>query len=236
MMPHSSISEGSNSLAPLESSQPETIGTKVLASRELSKTMSLFELDESLRLLLDSAWEAAEENDGEIPQELQQALLNYCEAFGEKVDNFARYIHAQEAVSAIAGKEAERCSRRKAAADNAVERLKGLLKYFMDNREIRSMKGRLNTISLRKNSQDSLLLSDPTSLPAGYCRVSISMSTAEWNDAVQYLPETHPVRLRFGKPDALKREPDNASIRAALAASIAVAGAELKRGEHVRLT
>jgi hypothetical protein len=115
-------------------------------------------------------------------------------------------------------------------------RLKGLLKYFMDSRNIRSMKGRLNTISLRKNSQDSLLLSDPTSLTAEYCRVSISVNAAEWNDAVRYLPENHPVRMRFGKPDALKREPDNARIREAIGANIAVAGAELKRGEHVRLT
>jgi hypothetical protein len=103
--------------------------------------MSLFELDESLSLLLDSSWEAAEENKGEIPEELQQALLDYCEAFGEKVDNFARYIHAREAVSAIAGTEAERYSRWKARADNVVLRLKGLLKYFMDSRNIRSMKG-----------------------------------------------------------------------------------------------
>ena len=189
-----------------------------------------------MSLLLDSAWEAAEENNGEIPQELQQALLNYCEAFGEKVDNIARYIHAQEAVMAIAGTEAERYSRWKARAENAVAQLKGLLKFFMDSRQIRSMKGRLNTISLRKNSQDSLLLSDPTSLPAEYSRVSISMSAAEWNDAVRYLPEDHPVRVRFGNPDTVKREPDNARIREAIGANIAVAGAELKRGEHVRLT
>jgi len=54
------------------------------------------------------------------PRELQQALLDYCEAFGEKIDNIARYIHAQEAVIAIAGTEAERYSRRKATAENAV--------------------------------------------------------------------------------------------------------------------
>ena len=229
-------SERSNSLAPFESSQPETTGTGALAPRDLSKAMSLFELDESLRLLLDSAWEAAEENNGEIPQEVQQALLDYCEAFGEKVDNIARYIHAQEAVIAIAGTEAERYSRRKATAENAVVRLKGLLKYFMESRQIRSMKGRLNTISLRRNSQDSLLLSDPTRLPAEYCRVSLSMSAAEWNDAVRYLPENHPVRVRFGNPDAVKREPDNPRIRDAIGARIALEGAELKRGEHIRLT
>jgi hypothetical protein len=198
--------------------------------------MSLFELDESLCLLLESAEEAAEENDGQIPPELQRALLDYFQAFGDKVDNIAGYIHAQEAVSAIAGTEAERYSRWKARADNRVVRLKGLLKYFMDSRNIRSMKGRLNTISLRKNSQDSVLLPDPTRLPAEYCRVSINVNAAEWNDAVRYLPENHPVRIRFGNLDALKREPDNTRIREAICTGIAVAGAELKRGEHVRLT
>ena len=82
---HSSTSERSNGLGPFESGQPETTGTGESAPRDLSKAMSLFELDESLRLLLDSDFEAAEENNGEIPQELQQALLNYCEGFGEKV-------------------------------------------------------------------------------------------------------------------------------------------------------
>ena len=157
-------------------------------------------------------------------------------SFGEKVDNIARYIHAQEAVTAIAGNEAERYSQRKARAENAVVRLKGLLKFFMQSRQIRSMKGQLNTISLRKNSQDSLLFPDLTSLPGEYWRVFLSMSAAEWNDAVQYLPEDHPVRVRFGNPDAVKREPDNARIREALGANIAVAAAELKRGEHIRLT
>ena len=106
----------------------------------------------------------------------------------------------------------------------------------MDSRQIRSMKGRLNTISLSKNSQASLVLSDPTNLPAEYCRVSISVNAAEWSDAVRYLPEDHPVRLRFGNPDVVKREPDNARIRSAIGSGIAVKGAELKRGEHIRLT
>ena len=84
--------------------------------------------------------------------------------------------------------------------------------------------------------QDSLLLSDPTSLPAEYCRVALSINAAEWNDAVRYLPENHPVRVRFGNPDAVRREPDNARIREAIGARIAVERAELKRGEQIRLT
>jgi hypothetical protein len=84
--------------------------------------------------------------------------------------------------------------------------------------------------------QDSLRLSGPTSLAAEYCRVSISVNAAQWNNAVRYLPEDHPVRVRFGNPDAVKREPDNARIREAFGDNIAVAGALLKRGEHIRLT
>ena len=42
--------------------------------------------------------------------------------------------------------EIDRLQSRQAAAENRVERLKGLLKYFMETRGLRSMKGRLNTI------------------------------------------------------------------------------------------
>ena len=66
--------------------------------------------------------------------------------------------------------------------------------------------------------------------------MSLSINAAEWDDAVQYLPENHPIRVRFGNPDAVKREPDNALIREAIGARIAVEGAELRRGEHIRLT
>src|SRR5690349_2843588 len=66
------------------------------AGEMLSREMSVFDLDEALCVLMDSAIEAAEVNNGEIRQELQQALLDYCEAFGQKVDNIARYIRSQE--------------------------------------------------------------------------------------------------------------------------------------------
>jgi hypothetical protein len=106
----------------------------------------------------------------------------------------------------------------------------------MDSRNIRVMKGRLSTISLRKNSQDSLLIPDATAIPAEYCRIAITVNAADWNDALRYLPHDHPVRARFGNPEIVKTEPDNARIRAALVAGTCVTGAELKRGEHVRIT
>jgi len=132
--------------------------------------MTLLEIDESLSLLMESASDAAADNNGEVPEELRQALLDYCEAFGAKVDNIANYIKSQEFEARNAKTEIDRLQSRQAAAENKVERLKGLLTYFMESRSLRSMKGRLNTISLRKNSQDSLIMDSVDRIPAEYCR------------------------------------------------------------------
>ena len=202
----------------------------------LSREMSLFQIDEALSVLMDSALERATENNGEIPAELEQALLDYCEAFGKKVDNIARYIRSQEFEAENASSEIARLEQRKAAAEHRVERLKGLVKFFMQSREIRSMKGVLNTISLRRNSQDSLILTDTSRLPAEFWRVAVVLNGAEWRELLSHLPRDHAFRERFDNAQVLKHEPDNARIRAALAGGTTLVGAELKRGDHVRLT
>jgi hypothetical protein len=202
----------------------------------LSREMSLFQIDEALSLLMDSAMEASAEDNGEIPAELQQALLDYCEAFGQKVDNIARYIRLQEFEAKNASAEIVRLEQRKAVAEHRVERLKGLVKYFMQSRNIRSMKGALNTISLRQNSQDSLVLTDTSHFPAEFWRVTVVLNGAEWAELLSCLPPDHVLRMRFGNTEAVKREPDNVSIRSSLAGGTALVGAELRRGHHVRLT
>ena len=204
----------------------------------LASDMTLFDLDETLCLLMESATEAAEANNGEIPDELRAALLDYCEAFGVKVDNIANYIKSQENEARNAKIEIDRLQSRLAAAENRVDRLKGLLKYFMETRNLRGMKGRLNSISLRKNSQDSLILDRPDALPAEYWRVSLTIGVPELRELLNHLPEDHPLRARFAADDngSMKRELDNAKLRSALASGIPVQGAELRRGQHVRLT
>lgn len=201
----------------------------------LSRSMSLFEIDEALSALMECTVDAAAENGGQIPAELHQALVDYCEAFGHKVDNIARYIRSQEFEAKNAKAEIERLEQRKAAAEQRVERLKGLVKFFMESRNIRAMKGDLNTISLRKNSQDSLILIDTSHLPSEFWRVTLVLNAAEWLELVSYMPQDHTLRVRFENPQTLKREPDHARIRVALVGGIVLEGAELRRGEHVRL-
>jgi hypothetical protein len=123
-------------------------------------------------------------------------------------------------------------------AENRVDRLKALLKYFMETHNVRGMKGRLNTISLRKNSQDSLILDKPDSVPSDYWRVSVTISASEWHELLNHLPENHALRARLARDgnDSMKREPDNTKLRSALASGISIQGAVLRRGQHVRLT
>ena len=204
----------------------------------LASEMTLFELDESLSILMESATDEAANNNGEIPEELRQALLDYCEAFGAKVDNIANYIKSQEFDARNAKAEIDRLQSRQAAAENKVERLKGLLKYFMETRGLLRMKGRLNTISLRKNSQDTLIVDRVDGIPSEYCRVSITLPLPELEELLRYLPEEHSLRTRLTPDDNgfIRREVDNAKLRTALASSMPVPGAELRRGQHVRLT
>lgn len=212
--------------------------TSLPLSQTLPSEMTIFELDETLLLLMESATEAAVENNGALPEELRQALLDYCEAFGTKVDNIANYIKSQEYEAQNAKAEIDRLQARQAAAESKVERLKGLLKYFMESRGIPSMKGRLNTISLRKNSQDSLVVDRPDTIPSEYWRVSITIALPELQEMLAHLPEEHSLRARL-TPDGnglAKREPDNARLRSALASGVSLEGVELRRGRHVRLT
>lgn len=212
--------------------------TPLPLSQTLASEMTLFALDESLSLLMESASEEAADNNGEISQELRQAVLDYCEAFGAKVDNIANYIKSQEFEARNAKTEIDRLQSRQAVAENKVERLKGLVKYFMEARDLRSMKGRLNTISLRKNSQDSLVVDSVDRIPSEYWRVSITLPLPDLEELMRHLPEEHSLRARL-TPDGngfVRREPDNTRLRSALASGSPVQGAELRRGQHVRLT
>jgi len=207
-------------------------------SETLASEMSLFQLDETLSLLMDSAADEAPGNNGEISDDLRQALLDYCEAFGAKVDNIANYIKAQEGEARNAKVEIERLQTRQVAAENRVEKLKGLLKYFMDTRGLRCMKGRLNTISLRRNSQDSLIVDTPDGIPGEFCKLYMTIAVPDWEELVAHLPEDHDLRMGLaGDGNTLgRREPDNAKLRLALQSGRSILGAQLRRGQHVRLT
>jgi len=107
----------------------------------LASEMTLFELDESLSILMESATDEAANNNGEIPEELRQALLDYCEHSGRKSTISRTTSSRRNSMRGMPRPRSTGYSPAKLRPENRVERLKGLLKYFMETRGLLRMKG-----------------------------------------------------------------------------------------------
>jgi hypothetical protein len=118
----------------------------------LAGSMSLFEIDETLDLLIHGAEEEAEANNGQLPEQLKATIMEYFEAHFRKIDRIAAYIRTQDAEAQIAGREIERLQARQQAAKNRGARIRIMLCYFMTSRGIQRLKGELNTITRQDNS------------------------------------------------------------------------------------
>jgi hypothetical protein len=114
--------------------------------RDIAKEHSLFEIDETLDLLVQAATDQYDET-GQIAADLQAEMAAYAEAMGEKIDRIAAYLKVQKATAEIAAQEIARLEARKRAAENREKRLKEMLAAFMKLKDVTKLRGRLNTIS-----------------------------------------------------------------------------------------
>ncbi len=202
----------------------------------VAKGLSMFEIDESLAALVEAAEEQALANNGEVSEEIKTALATYAEAFGYKVDRIADYLKAQKAEADLARQEADRLQARCKAAENREKRLKLMLVWFMVSRNVRQLRGAMNTITLQSNSARSLVIEEPARIPDSFYRARIELSWPEWREILRSLP---PGRLRDRLHDAEGRAVVKELRREVLADGLArgeqIAGAWLKKGHHVRL-
>ncbi len=208
----------------------------VIRAPELARKASIFEIDEALDLLVQSAEEEAEANNGEITEELRKALVEYVEAFGYKVDRIANYIKAQKAEAETAGREVERLEARRKAAENREKRLKSMLVYYMVTRELRQLRGALNTITLQGNSQPSLVVNDASRMPNVFYRARVDLPWTEWEGILASLPPGALLeRLRAAEGRFVQKELQRGVLADAVARGEAIEGATLVKGQHVRV-
>ena len=151
-----------------------------LTTSDLANNMSLFEIDEALDLLIQGAEEEAQGKNGEVPEQLKAAIMEYFEAHLRKIDRIAGYIRSQDAAAVITAREIKRLQTRQKAAKNRAERTRAMLCYFMTARGIQRLKGELNTITLQNNSSPSLLVTDISKVPECYYNVRIEVTLLEW--------------------------------------------------------
>ncbi|MCL4393316.1 MAG: siphovirus Gp157 family protein [Chloroflexi bacterium] len=204
-------------------------------ARELARNMSLFEIDEALAALVESAQDEAAANDGELSESLRTALSDYVEAFGEKVDRIAQYVKAQESFAELAKEEEERLHARRRSAENRVKGVKSFLSFWMLSRGLKHLKGRLNTITLSKNSADTLIIDEQAAIPDRYHKVTVQMSWDEWTFVLNCLAEG-PLRERLARIEETQRELNRPHLQEAIADGVVLSGVRLVRGHHVRMS
>jgi hypothetical protein len=192
---------------------------------------SLFEIDMELDALLEEI-ELQVEANGEPSEELTALFQEFCKARGEKVDRIGRFVRMLEAREQFCRGEAARLSDRARATANKIERTKSMALYYLLSRDLKKIEGQQFTLRAQKNSQDSVRITDESALPMCYRRIEARIPGMVWDMVRSFLPEE---LVNMLESSIQETRPDNDAIKAAIARSEVVPGAEVRRGVHLRV-
>jgi Siphovirus Gp157 len=197
----------------------------------LVESHSLFEIDHELDDLLEQIEEQVEA-EGEPSEELLSRFRAFCAAHGEKVDRIGRFVRMMEAREQFCRAEAARLGERARATANKVDRTKSMVLFYLMSRELRKIEGREFTLRIQKNSQDSVRILDELSLPTAYRKIEVRVGGVLWETVLSCLPEE---LERAMAACVHETAPDTEAIKAASMRNEVVAGAEVRRGSHLRV-
>jgi Siphovirus Gp157 len=192
---------------------------------------SLLEIDNELDDLLEQIEEQVEA-EGEPSEDLLSRFREFCAAHGEKVDRIGRFVRMMEAREQYCRAEAMRLGERARATANKVDRTKSMVLFYLMSRELRKIEGREFTLRIQKNSQDSVRILDEPALPLAFRKVEARIGGVLWETILSYLPEDLERALVACIQET---KPDAEAIKAAALRHEEVAGAEVRRGSHLRV-
>ena len=155
---------------------------EVTDATDLAKTLSLFQIEESLVLLAESA-----EADGLTP-EIEGALAAYLKGAVEKRDRVAEFIRFCEAMAELAKAEVKRIQARQKHFEAAAERVSGMVLRVLDWLGAEKLEGRTNTLKKRK-CPPSVNVIDEQKIPAEYKRVTVTLPLPQWQQLLAGTPE-----------------------------------------------
>ena len=155
---------------------------EVTDATDLAKTLSLFQIEESLVLLAESS-----EADGLTP-EIEGALAAYLKGAVEKRDRVAEFIHFCEAMAELAKAEVKRLQARQKHFEAAAERVSGMVLRVLDWLGAEKLEGRTNTLKKRK-CPPSVNVIDEQKIPAEYKRVTVTLPLPQWQQLLAGTPE-----------------------------------------------
>ena len=197
----------------------------------IAQEYTLFEIDRELDMLLDEVEEEIEKH-GEASAELIERFQQFCEAHGEKADRIGRFLRMMEARVQYCRSDANRLQERARNSERKASQTKYMVMYYLKSRDLKKIEGREFTLRIQKNSQDSVRFTDETLVPMRYRTVAARLDGALW----ERLFETVPEDLKRSLVDSIQEAaPSSEAIKNAVQNQIAVPGAEVYRGDHLRV-
>lgn len=197
----------------------------------IAQEHSLFEIDRELDSLLDEIEEEIE-SCGEAAAELIDRFQQFCEAHGEKADRIGRFLRMMEARVQYCRSEASRLQERARSSERKATQTKYMVMYYLKSRDLKKIEGREFALRIQKNSQDSVRFTDETQVPMRYRNVSARIEGPLWEKLIECVPDELKRTLVASIQDAT---PYNEAIKQAVQNQIPVPGAEVYRGDHLRV-
>jgi len=197
----------------------------------IAQENSLFEIDRELDALLDEIDDEIERH-GEASAELMERFQQFCEAHSEKTDRIGRFLRMMEARVQYCRSEATRLQERARSSERKVTQTKYMVMYYLKSRDLKKIEGREFTLRIQKNSQDSVRFTNEPMVPMRYRTVAARLDGTLWERLVESVPEELKRPLLASIQEAV---PSNEVIKNAFQNQIAVPGAEVYRGDHLRV-
>ena len=148
----------------------------------IASTLTLFQVEQSLVLLAESA-----EEEGLTP-ELEQALVRYIEGAVEKRDRVAEFILFCEGMAGLAKSEIKRLQARQKHFEATGERVSAMVLRVLDFLGVTRLEGKTHTLKKRK-CPASVKILEEEKIPPAYKRVTLTLPLPEWQALVGSIPE-----------------------------------------------
>ncbi|HTF70681.1 MAG TPA: siphovirus Gp157 family protein [Edaphobacter sp.] len=214
-------------LTPLIPVQPATGAPSSPTS--IATDHSLLELDSELDALLDQSQDEIEEH-GEASAEAMERFQLFCQAV--KIDRIGRFLRIMETRAEYCKKESARYAARAKRTQNKIERTESMVLYYLASHDLKKVESHEFTLKRNKNSQDSVEITQPDSIPDDLRRFEAKVDGPLWLDVIGALPKTLAEPLEASVKSS---EPSNSAIKQHIANGGVVEGASVKRGYHLRI-
>ena len=175
---------------------------------------SLYEYEQDLLALLDTAEMVTPEQDAEFQRDLTEQLQKTV-AKRDRVGSFIKHLEMQ---AKFAGEEIKRLQERKRLFEHVEVRLRGYVLHLIEELgpdakgKLRKLEGERFTLSARA-CPVSLEITDEAAVPLEYKNVTVAMSAEDWDAFLEAYAKVYNVEFSL---NGVSYSIDNAAVKAVL--------------------